>query len=570
MRSSNIGPVASIRVCRDAVSRRSLGYAYVNFVAPADADRAIEALNFSEIKGRSCRIMTSQRDPSQRKLGKGNVFVHNLDKSINHRQLHDTFEVYGKISSCKVQNKDGSSLGYGFVQFDRDEDALKAIEKVNGMVILGQTVKVELFKPFAERESKKSSFTNVYVKNLPQSYGAEQLTALFAKIGEVANVHVVVDQEGKPKGFGFVNFVNGEDALRATQELHDTDLEDKKLWVGRAQKKNERERELRERFEKIKREKAAAYIPGTNLYVKNLADDVTDEVLRAEFGRFGDITSAKVMHDRENAARSRGFGFVCFSAVDAATKAVTELNSKMLNGKPLYVALAQRRDQRRAQLEAQFARPQFAGGMPYNMGPMGGAQMGFPAAPQMFYPPQAGMRGMPQQMMMPFAQGQPQGQQGAPRMGGQGMRAPYQQQQFQQQQMAYMQTPQGMQQVPQSMRPQVQQGAQGGRAARPPQQQQPPQQLQQGVVAPRAAVPSGVEQLSPEALAAASPENQKQIIGERLFTQISLTQPEQAAKITGMLLEMDNSELLHLLESPPQLAEKVNEALRVLKEHGGA
>merc|ERR1712079_149415 len=71
--------------------------------------------------------------------------------------------------------------------------------------------------------------------------------------------------------------------------------------------------------------------------------------------------------------------------------------------------------------------------------------------------------------------------------------------------------------------------------------------------------------LNAAALAAAAPSVQKQMIGEKLFPAIARYQPELAGKITGMMLEMDNSELLILLESEAQLKNKVEEALRVLE-----
>lgn len=68
-------------------------------------------------------------------------------------------------------------------------------------------------------------------------------------------------------------------------------------------------------------------------------------------------------------------------------------------------------------------------------------------------------------------------------------------------------------------------------------------------------------------LAAAQPAEQKQMLGERLFPLIELMYPQLAGKITGMLLEIDNAELLHMLEHNESLKAKVEEAVAVLHVH---
>ena len=101
------------------------------------AKRALEALNYEEIDGRSCRISWTCRDPTVRKSGVGNLFVKNLDKRMDNMNLHEVFENFGEILSCKVStdSSTGESRGYGFVHFSNPPDAKKAMDGLNGKFI---------------------------------------------------------------------------------------------------------------------------------------------------------------------------------------------------------------------------------------------------------------------------------------------------------------------------------------------------------------------------------------------------------------------------------------------------
>jgi len=76
-----------------------------------------------------------------------------------------------------------------------------------------------------------------------------------------------------------------------------------------------------------------------------------------------------------------------------------------------------------------------------------------------------------------------------------------------------------------------------------------------------------VEGMSSTDLSKMSPEEQKNALGERLYVKIQEINPGQAAKITGMLLEMDTPEILNVLEDSNILNQKVTEAIAVLRQH---
>ncbi|XP_057640169.1 polyadenylate-binding protein 4 isoform X4 [Chionomys nivalis] len=566
---SPAGPVLSIRVCRDMITRRSLGYAYVNFQQPADAERALDTMNFDVIKGKPIRIMWSQRDPSLRKSGVGNVFIKNLDKSIDNKALYDTFSAFGNILSCKVVCDENGSKGYAFVHFETQEAADKAIEKMNGMLLNDRKVFVGRFKSRKEREAelgaKAKEFTNVYIKNFGEDVDDDNLKELFSQFGKTLSVKVMRDPSGKSKGFGFVSYEKHEDANKAVEEMNGKEMSGKAIFVGRAQKKVERQAELKRKFEQLKQERISRY-QGVNLYIKNLDDTIDDEKLRKEFSPFGSITSAKVMLED---GRSKGFGFVCFSSPEEATKAVTEMNGRIVGSKPLYVALAQRKEERKAHLTNQYMQ-RVAGmrALPANailnqFQPAAGGYF-VPAVPQAqgrppYYTPNqlAQMRPNPRWQQG----GRPQGFQGMPSAIRQSGPRPA---------LRHL-APTGVPAAVPSLAPRAAVAAAAPRAMAPykyASSVRSPHPAIQPLQAPQPAVHvQGQEPLTASMLAAAPPQEQKQMLGERLFPLIQTMHSNLAGKITGMLLEIDNSELLHMLESPESLRSKVDEAVAVLQAH---
>ncbi|KAL5060959.1 hypothetical protein RYX36_032563, partial [Vicia faba] len=139
------------------------------------------------------------------------VTILNLDKEIDHKALHDTFSTFGSILSCKVVvDGSGQSKGYEFVQFDKTttDDELKQI---------------------------------------------------FGEFGTITSDVVMRDEDGKSKCFGFVNFKSTNDAAMDVEALNGKKIDDKEWYFGKAQKKSEREHELKQKFEQSMKEAADKY-----------------------------------------------------------------------------------------------------------------------------------------------------------------------------------------------------------------------------------------------------------------------------------------------------------------------
>ncbi|KAL4273665.1 hypothetical protein GQ457_13G007310 [Hibiscus cannabinus] len=478
---------------------------------------------------RVCKDMSTRRS-----LGYGYVNYSNPQDAARALEHLNFTLLNGKPVRIMYSNRDPSLRkikGYGFVQFDNEESAQKAIEKLNGMLLNDKQVYVGPFVRKQERDTSitKTKFNNVYVKNLSESLNDEELKKIFAEFGTITSAVVMRGSDGKSKGFGFINFENSDDAAKAVESLNGKKFDDKEC--------------------------------------------ITDEKLKELFTPYGIITSCKVMRDPSGI--SKGSGFVAFSTPEEASQALSEMNGKMVISKPLYVALAQRKEERRARLQAQFSQmrslamgPSVAPRMPMYSpsGPGLGQQIFYGQGPPTMFPPQPGF-GYQQQLVpgmrpggapmpnffVPMAQ---QGQRPNGRRGGAIQQnhqpVPLMQQQMLPRGRGYRYLPgRG---VPDGSMPNVAGGMlsvpydMGGMPMRDASHSQP--------------IPIGA---LASALANATPEHQRTMLGENLYPLVEQLEPEAAAKVTGMLLEMDQTEVLHLLESPEALKAKVAEAMEVLR-----
>ncbi|KAN0038128.1 hypothetical protein ACTA71_000300 [Dictyostelium dimigraforme] len=339
--------IASIHVCRDSNTLRSLGYAYVNFFNNHDAERALDTLNYSMVHGKPCRIMWSYRDPTKRKTNVGNIFVKNLEKGVDNAMLYDTFSSFGNILSCKVEFEKGISKGYGYVHFETNDSAEKAIEKVNGALILGKPINVERFVSKVERYKVENK---VFFRNADESITIEIIQQkLTNRFGEIESCILKNDANGKSKGLGLVEFKNQEDAQKLLTEsgaliISNVDgaltvssnggtieINGKPITIDRIKSKVERFTEYRKKTTDL------------SLFINNIDESIERDLIKEEFAKHGTIIGMKIVQDENG--KNKGFGFISFSEVQEAQKAVESLNGFTFGSRQIQVSFSNKDNQ---------------------------------------------------------------------------------------------------------------------------------------------------------------------------------------------------------------------------------
>lgn len=240
------GTIQKVQMPLDRETGRSRGFAFVTMSNQEEHVGAIEAMNESEVAGRTIYVSESlpkekvaenkKKYTAKKSRNQGTkIYIGNLNFETTQETLKAAFEEFGDVTDCFIPSDyEGNPRGFAFIQMS-EENAVSAIEGLNGVELEGRTLNVNKSLPKGTKSTPKQ--VKLYVGNL--SWGTEEgaLRELFEEYGKVVDAYIPVDREtGQHRGFAFVTMAP-DDALRAADETDGYELDGRILRVNEAQPK---------------------------------------------------------------------------------------------------------------------------------------------------------------------------------------------------------------------------------------------------------------------------------------------------------------------------------------------
>ncbi|KLO08070.1 hypothetical protein SCHPADRAFT_835775 [Schizopora paradoxa] len=138
------GPVVNVHLPKDRISMAHQGYGFCEFQTEEDAEYACKIMNQIKLWGKPIRVNKASSDKKQLDVG-ANLFIGNLDESVDERQLFDTFSSFGMLANTAkiARDTNGVSKGYGFVSYTDFEASDAAIEAMNGQFLMNKAITVQ-------------------------------------------------------------------------------------------------------------------------------------------------------------------------------------------------------------------------------------------------------------------------------------------------------------------------------------------------------------------------------------------------------------------------------------------
>ncbi|XP_077326474.1 ELAV-like protein 3 isoform X3 [Lithobates pipiens] len=273
---------------------QSLGYGFVNYVDPNDADKAINTLNGLKLQTKTIKV--SYARPSSASIRDANLYVSSLPKTMNQKEMEQLFSQYGRIITSRilVDQVTGVSRGVGFIRFDKRIEAEEAIKGLNGQKPLGASEPITV--KFANNPSQKTGqalLTHLYQTTARRYTGPLHHQTQRFRLDSLINMAYGV-KRFSPITIDSVTNLAGVSLTGPTSA-------------------------------------------GWCIFVYNLSPEADESVLWQLFGPFGAVTNVKVIRDFTT-NKCKGFGFVTMTNYDEAAMAIASLNGYRLGDRVLQVS----------------------------------------------------------------------------------------------------------------------------------------------------------------------------------------------------------------------------------------
>eukprot|EP01104_Vermistella_antarctica_P019012 TRINITY_DN725_c0_g1_i1.p1 TRINITY_DN725_c0_g1~~TRINITY_DN725_c0_g1_i1.p1 ORF type:complete len:738 (+),score=151.02 TRINITY_DN725_c0_g1_i1:152-2215(+) len=321
-----IGALARVHVPVDAVTGKTRGFAFINYVLLEDAQRAIRELHKTEIGGNSCYLKWGN--------GGGHIYVGGLGTECSEEKLREIFAGCGRIYDVQVamDRATNEPRGYGFVRFVGKEHEVYAIEKLDGTMVDGKKMDVRRYV---------RGGIQLAARNLPADLDAIQIREMFSVYGEVDRLTLVSRKPDAPPTQGriaFITYLNVEDGIEAQAKMEGMQVDGMHIHVDRAlpkeefiAKKNERKKEQLNRA--TRRDFTH---PEFFVFVQNLPKNVDEEALFKLMGTVGELgPDSRVGRNRDGTQQM--FCRVEYKSAEDATAALAQLNNAEIEGNKLAV-----------------------------------------------------------------------------------------------------------------------------------------------------------------------------------------------------------------------------------------
>uniref|UniRef100_A0A452QM47 Nucleolin n=1 Tax=Ursus americanus TaxID=9643 RepID=A0A452QM47_URSAM len=296
---------------RIGVSRK---FGYVDFESAEDLEKALE-LTGLKVFGNEIKLEKPKGKDSKKDRDARTLLAKNLPYKVTQDELKEVFEDAVEI---RLVSKDGKSKGIAYIEFKTEADAEKTLEEKQGTEIDGRSISLyytgEKGQSQDYRGGKNSTWSGesktLVLSNLSYNATEETLQEVFEK---ATFIKVPQNQNGKSKGYAFIEFASFEDAKEALNSCNKREIE------GRA---------IRLELQGPRGSPNARSQPSKTLFVKGLSEDTTEETLKESFD--GSVR-ARIVTDRETGS-SKGFGFVDFNSEEDAKAAKEAMEDGEIDG----------------------------------------------------------------------------------------------------------------------------------------------------------------------------------------------------------------------------------------------